>query len=421
MQNRRDFLRTGSVGLLGLFASSIPMEATADNYSKEKVLDRSEWSWSKIQKQFTIDKKINYLNNGTMGLSPDPVIDAVVERMKVVNSKGQYSGEEATLLVKLANLLHCNKGEIAITTNVSEGINIAAWSLPLKTGDEVILTNHEHVGNALPWLNRARKDGLKIVMLELPSTQEECLQRLEDIITPKTKVIAVPHITCTTGQILPIKEICQMAQKKGIKTFIDGAHGIGLLNLDLHDMGCDIYSSCGHKWLLGPKGTGILYARQELIQELDPHFVGGHSDTGWTLDHENPNIKGFQETSHRFFYGTHNSALYSGLIAAVDFMESIGMSRVEERIKHLNNELILHLQPFSDKFDILTPTEPASRAGILSIKLKGDTRKFYDDMRSKGWILRYVPESDLHCIRISTHIYNSESQVRELAKLIGMA
>lgn len=421
MQDRREFLRTGSLGLLGLFATSVPMEASADATTKAKLIDRSEWSWKKIQKQFTIDKKINYLNNGTMGLSPDPVIEAVVDRMKVVNSKGQYSGEEAKLLGKLAHYLHCDNHELAITTNVSEGINIAAWSLPLQAGDEVILTNHEHVGNALPWLNRARKDGLKIVMLDLPSTQEDCLQRLEDLITPNTKVIAVPHITCTTGQILPIKAICSMARQKGIKTFIDGAHGIGLLDLDLHDLGCDIYSSCGHKWLLGPKGTGILYARHELIQELEPLFVGGHSDTGWVIDHENPNIKGFQDSSHRFFYGTQNSALYSGLIAAVDFMESIGMQRVENRIKDLNNQLLRHIKPYSDKFDILTPTEPESHAGILSIKLKTDNRKFYDEMRRQGWVLRYVPESDLHCIRISTHIYNTEEQVYSLAKLIGTA
>ena len=248
--------------MVGLFAHRATGDTNGFEQERYRVKDLSNKSWKRIQKEFTIDKRIDYLNTGTMGLSPKVVRESVMQRMEVVNSTGSYSGMEHLAQERLGQLMHCEASEIAITHNVSEGLNIAAWALPLQRGDEVILTNHEHVGNALPWLNRKRKDGIEIKMLKLADTGEECLQRIKALVTPRTKVIAVPHVTCTTGQILPIKAICAFAKTKGIYTLIDGAHGVGMLNLDVKDLGCDMYVSCCHKWMLGPKGTGVLYANK---------------------------------------------------------------------------------------------------------------------------------------------------------------
>lgn len=415
MQDRRDFIRIGAAGLVGLFANRVTANTTAFKSVQEKIIDRSDCSWKKIQKEFSIRKDIQYLNTGTMGLSPNVVTEAVIRRMEIVNSTGSYSGMEKIALQRLGELMHCEASEVAITHNVSEGINIAAWALPLKSGDEVILTDHEHVGNALPWLNRKRHDGIEIRMLTLPRTAEECLERLKKLVTNKTKVIAVPHVTCTTGQILPIKEICEFAKSKGIRTLIDGAHGVGMLNLDVKDLGCDMYASCCHKWMLGPKGTGVLYANKELIEELDAKFVGGYSDTGWLISDEKSEITGLVPTSHRFFYGTQNTALYAGIIAAADFLLSINMDRVANRISELNQQLLDGLKT-NDKFSILTPEESRSRGGILSFNIEGKDRLIYDQLRKEKWILRFVGESGLNCIRVSTHIYNDEEQIETLTK-----
>ena len=290
----------------------------------------------------------------------------------------------------------------------------------MNAGDEVILTNHEHVGNALPWLNRKRKDGIEIKMLTLPKTADECMSRIKALITTKTKVIAVPHVTCTTGQVLPIKEICAYAKTKGIYTLIDGAHGVGMLDLNVKDLGCDMYASCGHKWMLGPKGTGVLYANKRLINELDSHFVGGYSDTGWTISEQRSEMDGLREDSHRFFYGTQNTALYAGISSAADFMLNIGVDRVAQRIKSLNQRFVdgLHSNP---KFDLLTPSESISRAGIASFKIEGDDWQVYKKLRDEKWILRFVGESDLNCIRVSTHIYNTENQIDELLEKLMKA
>lgn len=348
-----------------------------------------------------------------MGLSPKPVMDAMIKRIHRVNSTGVYSGTEGAARNGVAALLGTDPSEIAFTHNVTEGINIAVWSLNLKKDDEVILTDQEHVGNALPWLNRKENDGIRIKVISIPDTAEACLEEIKKAITPRTKVIAVPHVTCTTGQVLPIKEICALAREKGIKTMIDGAHGVGMLKLNLHDIGCDVYSSCGHKWMLGPKGTGLLYARKDLIQELRPMFVGGHSSKEWVVSTEEISLEGFQEDAHRFYYGTQNSALYSGITAAIDFIHSVGNERIEARIRELNELLYSELASMSD-IRLVTPKEKQSRCGMASFVLTGrDTKEVYSKMRNDGWTIRFVPESNQNCIRVSTHIYNSEKQIEQ--------
>ena len=420
MQDRRDFIRFGAVGLVGLFANRATADITGLENVHSNIEDRSKCSWKKIQKEFSIKKDIQYLNTGTMGLSPNVVTESVIRRMEIVNSTGSYSGMEHVALENLAKMMGSEASEIAITHNVSEGINIAAWALPLKSGDEIILTDQEHVGNALPWLNRKRRDGIEIRMVTLADTAEECLDRIKKLVTPKTKVIAVPHVTCTTGQVLPIKEICAFAKTKGIKTLIDGAHGVGMLKLDVKDLGCDMYASCCHKWMLGPKGTGVLYANKDLIEELDALFVGGYSDTGWIVGEEKSEITGLVSTSHRFFYGTQNTALYAGISAAADFLQSIQMERVAGRITALNQQLYDGLKN-NKKFTILTPEESTSRAGILSFNVEGNDRLIYDKLRKEKWILRFVGESGLNCIRVSTHIYNNEEQIETLIKNLLIA
>ncbi|MBO6515412.1 MAG: aminotransferase class V-fold PLP-dependent enzyme, partial [Bacteroidia bacterium] len=289
--------------------------------------------------------------------------------------------------------------------------------LDLKPGDEVILTDHEHVGNADPWLNRKRKDGITIKVLNLKATQEQCLEDLTGLITPRTRVIAVPHVTCTTGQVLPIKEICTMAREKGILTFIDGAHGVGMMNLDLKALGCDIYASCGHKWLLGPKGTGILYVRKELIEELDALFIGSYTDDGWIISTDKSELSGLKNTAHRFYYGTQNTSLYAGLEAAVNFMESVGPARVEARVRELNQMLYSELASL-DGIEILTPEEKVSRCGMVSFRFGEKTVKWYGKMKAEKWVIRFVPESGLDCIRVSTHIYNSESDIKRFIEKV---
>jgi cysteine desulfurase / selenocysteine lyase len=414
MTSRREFLLKSGLGALGLIYpfSSVRSSPTVH-------LEDNEKDWGKIRKAFPLSKDICYLNNGTMGPSPEVVLQAINSKMDQVNRLVNSPQKNNDAKKSLAEFLGVDYKELALTHNVTEGINIAAWAVNLKRGDEVILTDQEHVGNALPWLNRRRLDGIVLKVFKPKSTAAEVLEQINDLIGPKTRVIAIPHIPCTTGQVYPIKAICKLAKSKNILSIVDGAHGTGMLDMNLKKMDCDVYVSCCHKWLLGPKGTGFVYLKKERIPEFDAHFVGGHSDTGWVLNKDEQELFGFKKTAHKFHYGTQNYANYYGINAAVAFQKKIGKQRIENRITSLNNYLLEKLQGLDGAVQILTPIESQSRAAILTFKIKNvESAPFVNRLRKDKIILRYLAESGHDAIRVSTHIYNNYQELDQLADLI---
>jgi len=420
-ENRRSFLKKAAqlsaVSLLPFSAlaekrTSIPYV----NFTKASLYDENFWNM--LRMQFPLDTKKIYLNNGTMGPSPYPVIDAVYKKMMQVDSTGEYGGwdESRKLLAKFVN---ATEEEICLTHNVTEGINIICWGIDLKKGDEILVTNHEHVGGALPWLNRAKIHELKVDYFELGKTADETIANLKKKITKKTKVIAVPHIVCTIGQIQPIKEIVELAKQQNIKVFVDGAHGTGMLNLDLKDLGCDYYASCCHKWLCGPKGTAFVYIKKEALDTIQPYFVGGGSDNGWNvIDPPVPFIKGYAATAHRCDYGSQNASIWYGVNAAIKFFESLTMAIVQARVKYLASHLqeeLINLK--SNNLIMLTSTEERSRGAVIAFKLLNmDYTKFQTEATSANFRIRVVPENGVNCIRISTHIYTSLEEVNKFIK-----
>ncbi len=266
-----------------------------------------------------------------MGPSPFVVIDAVKSEMEDVERNARYGGWD-TVRPKVAKFINARDEEISLTHNVTEGIDIVACGLPLKRGDEVILTNHEHAGNAIPWLARARRDAIVVKVLLLAPTAAETLNRLNALITQHTRVIAVPHITCTIGQVLPAKEIAKLGHDKGLWVFFDGAHTPGMMPLDVKDIGCDFFATCGHKWMMGPKGTGFVYIRKEMQEVLEPYWAGALSDAGWDLQ---KGTLDYRKDAHKYDFGTQNAALYVGLGAAIDFLYHIGMENIARRDRAL--------------------------------------------------------------------------------------
>lgn len=418
--DRKKFLRSSAFLAATSFTDLEVLAASKE--IKEKagtVAPDDESYWKSVRSLFPLTKEMVYLNNGTMGPSPYPVIDAVHEGMMKSNEEASYSGYEKCKGA-YARLVGADEKEIALTHNVTEGINIACWGLPLQKKDEVILTTHEHVGNALPWLNRQKVDGIVIKSFIPASTAEGTLARIQEKITKKTKAIVIPHIPCTQGQVMPIKEVCAMAREMGIYTCIDGAHGIGMLELDLHDLGCDTYASCGHKWLLGPKGTGFLYVRKDFQDTLQPYFVGGGSNKeDWDIINAPNHMPAYADSAHRYFGGTQSLGLSKGIVAAVEFMEGIGMRNINGRIKYLGSYLQERLLDMEEHVDLLTPTEERSYCGINSFKFKQkDYDAFYKRCGKDKIRIRKVPENGINCLRVSTHIYNSKADIDKLMDVV---
>jgi selenocysteine lyase/cysteine desulfurase len=416
---RRTFIRTFSGGALGaavLYA--FPEEARAKYILSfnQDVDEHDEDFWRIVRDQFPLKKDPLFLNNGTMGPSPFVVIDAVRTEMEDVDRTARYGGWEPAR-AKIARFINADEQEIALTHNVTEGINIVACGLPLKAGDEVILTDHEHAGNALPWLARARRDGIVIKQLKLARTFDETLNRLNSLIGSRTRCIAVPHITCTTGQVLPAKQIARLAREKNLWFFLDGAHTPGMLPLDVKDLGCDFFASCGHKWMMGPKGTGFLWVRKEMVTMLEPHWTGAGADAAWNL--AEGKIE-FRTDAHRFDFATQSSAIFVGMGAAVDFLYHLGMENVARRDQALAGHLRKRLLQLGERVEILTPDEKGGYGSVVGFRVKGVP---YDVLHRQllekyHIVTRAVPENGVNCNRISTHIYSSFDEVDRVADAI---
>jgi L-cysteine/cystine lyase len=420
--DRRKFIKTAGTGLL----ASLAIPSFANELISESVIYPSDISfeedeekyWKQIRQMFPLSKEKIYLNNGTMGPSPYPVIDTVHKYMRDADENGTYGGWEKTA-EKLAEFVGASAEEIALTHNVTEGINIICWGMPLKKGDEVIMTSHEHVGGAAPWLNRAKLHGIVIKTFTPAATAAETLQRINDLINKKTRALAIPHIPCTQGQVMPAKEMCKLARDKGIFSFIDGAHGPGMLHINLHDMGCDFYASCSHKWMLGPKGTGFLYVRKELLDTMQTYSVGGSGLQDWNMNVTPLLFKGYAPDAKRYYYGTQNLALYKGVESAIDFINAIGLDRINKRIlgfgKYFQDELL----KLEGKIDMLTPTEDISRGSVIGFRVKSTPFGKVSEIAGENKIrIRGVAENGLNSNRASFHIYNNKSEIDKLVEVI---
>ena len=410
MASRRTFLHHLGLGLSlpGLAAFALPNTSRTPFPSPNL---EEEAYWKAIRQQFPLQNNRIYLNNGTFGPAPHSVLDALQKSSLDINTSGEYGNSDAER-VQLAQFFGIKTTEFSITHNTTEGINIMAWGIPLQAGDEVILTTHEHAGNALPWLNRAKYDGIVLRTFEPKATQAENLNEIQKLINSKTKVIAIPHVTCTTGLVFPIQEICSLAKSRGILTAIDGAHGAGTFNLDLTAMGCDFYAGCFHKWMLGPSGTAFLYVREESLEKLRPVMIGGHSDTGWDMTATPPSLAGYVPSARRFDYGTQSKALAVGMVAATEFHTQIGKDRIETRLQTLNQYVLDGLLELNSKLDILTPLEKESRISLLTFRPKNMSYQVCgNELGKAGFRIRQVPEGKVNAIRVSTHVYNTKEEV----------
>jgi selenocysteine lyase/cysteine desulfurase len=415
MKSRRSFLQnlTATLALPALsgFRFSDKKSPNLVDFSLQ-----GEDFWTQIRSSFPLTQDRVYLNNGTFGPAPFSVLEALRISQESINTSGEYGSSDPERIV-LASYLGIKVSELSLTHNTTEGINIMVWGLPLKAGDEVILTTHEHAGNALPWLNRAKLDGIVLRTFEPKASQQENLDLIKSLVNSRTKVIGIPHVTCTTGLVFPIREISDFARNRNIYTAIDGAHGAGTFDLDLHDLGCDFYAGCYHKWMLGPSGTGFLYVKEDKLEELQAIQIGGHTDKGWDMTQNPPVFEGLVDTAHRYDYGTQSKSLYVGVAAATDFHLQIGKAKIEARIRELNEFLYQGLLEIGDEIELLTPLESASRISLVSFRPRKLTYQQVGAALSKaGFRIRQVPEGGVNAIRVSTHIYNSKEELEAFLK-----
>jgi selenocysteine lyase/cysteine desulfurase len=265
----------------------------------------------------------------------------------------------------------------------------------------------------------AQDTGAVVKTFEPGQGGEDTLRNLTAGLTPRTRVVSVSHVTCTLGLVLPIKEIVTLCRERGVYSVVDGAQAVGQIPVDLHELGCDFYATSGHKWLLGPKGTGLVYVRKELLERWRAVQVGAYSDRKYDLD------QGLLErlpAARAVEYGTQNTALVKALGAAVDFIAGPGMLRITQHGRRLAGYLrsaLLRLPAVQ----ILSRAEPELSASIVTFRITQPelapgqwAERLKNDYRIR---VRPVTEHGLSAVRVCTHVFNDTAQLDRLVSALA--
>ena len=377
--------------------------------------------WAAIRKQFDLPADQVFLNTATIGASPRVVNDAVAQSMRGLtrtvaewgykpdqpNWIAGYSAEDP-LRRKLGALINAEAQELALIQNATMGMNFIAMGLDLEAGDEILQTDQEHVGARSCWEQLRKRHGVvwKSVTLPVPANDpKEIVGLVEAAITPRTRVIAWPHITSALGTVHPVQEICALAKARGIFTVIDGAQAIGQIPVDMRRIDCDAYFGSPHKWLLAPAGNGFLYVRRSAAGRVWTTLASGE----WANE-KDPGLRLQQR-------GTGSMSLLAGLDAAIDFHLRVGPKRWFARIRQLGDHLRSRLRG-TPGATIASSTHPAMCAGMTTWKLDGHPPYAMVDRIWERERIRPRAVSDVWGMRTSTMIYNSE---REIDRLIAAA
>jgi len=309
---------------------------------------------------------------------------------------------------RLAASFGCDPEEMAITRNASEALEIVQLGMNLQRGDEVLTTTQDYPRMITTWKQRERRDGIVLKQIQFPvppPSEDDLANRLEQAITPKTKVIHICHITNLTGQIFPVKKICQMARARGIEVVVDGAHAYAHFPFTRDELDCDYYGTSLHKWLTAPIGTGFLYVRRSKIESIWPMMAAGPT--------QNADIRKFEEI------GTHPAANHNAIAEALTFYEMIGAERKAARLRFLRDRWARRLEKLPG-VKILTSYDPAQSCGLASFTPAAlDVGKVVGYLWDKHRIIvTPIVHPEFNCIRVTPNVYTTLGEVDTFADVM---
>jgi selenocysteine lyase/cysteine desulfurase len=372
-----------------------------------------------VRKNFPVLQDVTYLNVGTYGIMPEPALTAFQEVQANFERRGVASNRKFGRMAneareQVAALIHAEKDEIAFTRNATDGINLVLAGMEWLPGDEVITTDEEHEAMFHPLMYLHKQKGLKLIRLAVSPQPEIMLDRLSQAVTSKTKLVAMSLVSCETGTRLPAREISAWAADRELWSLFDGAQASGAFPVDVAEIGCDFYSSNGHKWLSGPKGTGFFCARLPKLLQLSPAHVGAGSLA--EIDFEKDTAEPFT-TGQRFEFGTRSWPVYAGLKASLDWFETLGWENVYRHIGNLSNYLkdqirerktlkLISPYPFDESSGLVSFIINDHQAGDVSSVLRQDDKIY----------TRVIPH--YNALRISTAHFNNTEDIDRLMEAL---
>jgi len=417
--SRRDFFKFLAGSAVSL---AVLDKATAGVYQSITTLNQKYMGdespdglyWQGIRSQFVFEDGLVMMNNGTVGPMPKPVFNTLMRvfKLQATNPYDVYNFlptfREGTR-AKLAAFINAAPEEVVLTHNTTEGLNFVSAGLEMKEGDEVVVSNMEHPGSINPWKLRQKRHGIVIkeVPFGVPSKSvDEVVGSIAAAVTPRTKIISLGHTVFITGLITPLKEISRMAREKGVLVMGDSAHGIGMLDLNMKEMGIDFFASSPYKWLGAPTGIGLFFVRKEAQDKLWPTIVTGGWDT-------------YQDARKYETHGQDADALIFALDEALNFQNAIGRARIERRIKSLAGLLKQGLRQIPG-VKIHTPDDPYLSGGLTAFSLEGvNPERIVDYVREKyNIVVRTIGNKDAGtlAVRVSTPIYITTRDIENLVE-----
>ncbi|MCY3901566.1 MAG: aminotransferase class V-fold PLP-dependent enzyme [Caldilineaceae bacterium] len=380
-----------------------------------------------LRQDLPMTGEIAYFQTGTYGPASDSVLQAVRETMETEAHHGPATTEgrlahrdgEAAARSGLARMLNVKEEELSIDTNTSRAMQQIVRGLSWQPGDEFVMTSLEHVSTYGLSYSLTEEHGVTVKVIEAERlTDEELLAELAGALTDRTRLICLSHVASPNGRLLPVKEAAAIAHEAGVPVMLDLAQSVGTMPVDLQELDCDFAVGSGHKWLLGPMGTGYIFVAEHQIPGFRPNFIPDRSP--WTLagDPTPP-----PTARSRTEIGTYNHALVVGLGRAVEILQDIGLDVIQTRIADLTRRLRRGVEQI-DRARLITPLEPEKSAGITSVMFDGYTKTDMDGLAAqlqdrhqalvKSQWLTAPPDPVKIAMRISVAAFNDEGEVDRL-------
>lgn len=380
-----------------------------------------------------LDQDVIYFDNGATTFKPTSVIDAIkdyYENYSANAHRGDYDISYKVDLMyegvreKVRDFINAkNKEEIIFTSGTTMSINLMVNSFfekYLEPGDEVLITKTEHASNVLPWFKLAKTKGIVIKYIDLDSSYHINMDSLYKMITNKTKVISLAYITNVIGDLRDIKEITKFAHEKNIFVCVDAAQAAAHIKIDVSSLDVDFLSFSAHK-MYGPTGVGVLYGKKELLTEADPYMLGGGMNE--SFDNENEVI--LKDLPYKFEAGTQNIAGVIGFGAAIDFINNIGINKINEHETNLRTYLIEKLEklPYIDiiNYDTDGSIVTFNVDNIFSQDVAYYLNKYNICVRAGNHCAKLVKNVTgvTNSVRVSFAVYNTEEEVDEFVNLLS--
>jgi isopenicillin-N epimerase len=410
--DRREFLTMAGRGL-GLATLASPFVAglyqnlqaatSRVNHLSPLQAAADEDYWFDIQRAFSSTRSIINLNNGGVSPSPRMVTEAFVRYTWEQEDVPPYTmwqvlePQSENVRQGLARVFGCDSEEIAIVRNASEALENVLFGIDLKPGDEVLTTTQDYPRMLTTLRQRVAREGIVLKQVKFPAPPKslhEITDAFERGITPKTRIILISHAIFLTGQLTPVRAVCELARSRGIECIVDGAHSFAHVDFTWKDVGCDYFGTSLHKWLYAPKGTGFLFVKRDKIERLWPLMAADEK--------QKSDIRKFEEI------GTHSAAMRLAIGEAILFHQGVGAKRKEERLRYLRNYWAGRLQDLPN-IRFHTSFDHDQSCGIALVEVVGiDPGQITTYLMNKHKIFTVaITHEEYRGLRITPNLYTS--------------